>query len=335
MQTRPLWEEMRNRQIFLSGGTGFFGRWLLESFLYINRSLGLGARATVLTRDYAGFALKCPHLAADPAVSWLRGDVRDFRFPSGDFPYVIHAATEASARQAAEEPMEMLTTMIEGTTRMLQFARQHGSEKLLLTSSGAVYGKQPSSIPHVFEDYLGGPDTLSPASVYAEGKRVSEQLCALEAARGRIEIKIARCFAFVGPCLPLNTHFAIGNFIADALAGRTILIKGDGSARRSYLYAADLAIWLWTMLFRGSPLVAVNIGSAHDLSILELAYEVVASLNLPTRVEVAKQTVPGIAVERYIPSVDRARDLLNLSQTIDLREGIQRTANWYREDYRT
>jgi nucleoside-diphosphate-sugar epimerase len=327
--TRPLWDEMRNQSIFITGGTGFFGCWLLESFSHINRQLRLNARAIVLTRDPASFALKCPHLAADSALLFLKGDVRDFDFPDGDYSYVIHAATEASARQAAEQPLDMLTTITDGTARVLDFANSHATRKLLLTSSGAVYGKQPAHLTHVPEDYLGGPDPLDPASVYAEGKRISEQMCALQSTHSSIEIKIARCFAFVGPHLPLDAHFAIGNFIGDVLAGRPIKINGDGTARRSYLYASDLAIWLWTMLFQAPSLVPINVGSADDLSILELAQTVVQSLKASTEIHVAKSPTPGNPVARYVPSVDRAKAMLGLNQTVSLQEAIRRTAEWH------
>jgi dTDP-glucose 4,6-dehydratase len=329
--TRSLWEEMRDERIFITGGTGFFGCWLLESFGHINRELGLNARATVLTRNAKAFAVKCPHLAADRALSFLEGDVRSFTFPDGDYSFVIHAATETTGTLAAERPLEMLTTIVDGTEHVLDFARTHATRKLLLTSSGAVYGKQPARVTHISEDYLGGPNTLDPASVYAEGKRVSEQMCALQAANGSIEIKISRCFAFVGPHLPLDAHFAIGNFIGDVLAGRQIRIKGDGTARRSYLYASDLAIWLWTMLFRAPSMVAINVGSGRDLSILELAQTVARSLNAGTGVHVEKEAVPGADVARYVPSVDRAKELLGLEETVSLQEAIRRTAAWYVE----
>jgi len=328
-ETRSLWEEMRSKRILITGGTGFFGCWLLESFTHINRRLSLNAHATVLTRDPAAFAKKCPHLAADPALAFHAGDVRNFSFPDGNFEFLIHAATEASAKQAAENPLEMLTTIVDGTERILDFATTHGTRKLLLTSSGAVYGKQPANLTHIPEDYLGGPNPLDPASVYAEGKRISEQMCALQSTQGSIEIKIARCFAFVGPCLPLNAHFAIGNFIGDVLAGRPITINGDGTPRRSYLYASDLAIWLWTMLFRAQGLMPINVGSAEDLSILELAQVVVQSLNASVEVHVAKSPDPGVPVARYVPSVSRAKALLGLDQTVSLQEAIRKTARWH------
>src|ERR1700733_1794187 len=329
-QTRPLWDEMRNQQIFITGGTGFFGCWLLESFCHINRRLDLNARATVLTRSPKAFADKAPHLTSDPNVALISGDVRDFSFPKGDFRFVIHAANEASARQAAEAPVDMLTTILAGTQRTLEFAASHGTSRFLLTSSGAIYGKQPSAITHLPESYVGAPDPLDPASVYSEGKRTSELMCALFHKTFGLECAIARCWAFCGPHLPLDTHFAIGNFIGDALAGRSIHIKGDGTSRRSYLYGADLAIWLWTILFRSPSLVPINVGSAREVSILELAQVVAKILNPHAAIHVACQPSPGSAPSRYVPSVDRAKQLLGLEESVNLEESIRRTAAWYR-----
>jgi nucleoside-diphosphate-sugar epimerase len=328
--TPALWDELRSQRIFLTGGTGFFGCWLVESFCHVNRLLGLDARLTILTRNPAGFAEKCPHLASDPAVTLHSGDVRTFAFPHGEFAYMIHAATEARATQAANAPLEMLSTIVAGTERALQFAAAHGVRKFLLTSSGAVYGPQPPHLTHVPETFQGAPDPLNPASVYAEGKRAAELLCALYQQHAALECKIARCWAFCGPYLPLNEHFAIGNFIGDVLAGRPIKIQGDGTPRRSYLYAADLAVWLWTILFRAPALTAINVGSAHDVSILRLAQIVAATLNPKTEIQVARQPVPGAPPSRYVPSVDRAKQFLNLQETVGLEESILRTATWHR-----
>jgi nucleoside-diphosphate-sugar epimerase len=330
-ETRSLWEEMRDQRIFLTGGTGFFGCWLLESFAYINSELRLNAKATVLTRDPVAFAKKCPHLASNPSVSYIVGDVRSFVFPDGEFKYVIHAATEASARQALEEPLQMLTTIVDGTERILNFAASHGARKFLLTSSGAVYGKQPAHTTHIPEDYLGGPDPLDPASVYAEGKRISEQMCALYSRDSELECKIARCFAFVGPHLPLDTHFAIGNFIRDTMNGGPIAIMGDGTPTRSYLYAADLSIWLWTILFRAPSMQAFNVGSEEAVSIAELAQTVVSVLDPSVAVTVAKQPSPNQTLQQYVPRTQRAWQQFRLRQTVDLSEAIRRTAAWYRQ----
>ena len=327
--TREHWAEAKGRTFFITGGTGFFGMWLLESFAYINDTLGLDLRATVLTRDPLAFALKAPHLTARADLTFIRGDVRFFEFPSGQFDYVIHAATEASAKLNEVDPQEMLDAIIGGTRRVLDFAAQAGVKKLLLTSSGAVYGKQPAEITHVSEDYLGAPDPLLPGSAYGEGKRVSEHMCVVHARQHGYEVKIARCFAFVGPHLPLDTHFAIGNFIRDAMRGGLITVAGDGTPMRSYLYASDLAIWLWVILFKGSTGCAYNVGSAQDLSIREVAEAVSDALGGNVRIRTVKQADPNVAASRYVPSINKAVTGLGLQVRISLLQSILKTADWY------
>lgn len=326
--TAPLWGEARGQRIFLTGGTGFFGCWLVESFCHCNRELGLNAGIVILSRNPKSFAEKCPHLAADPAVGLHEGDVRTFEFPAGEFGFIVHAATDTGA-QAGRVPRELYSTIVDGTQHVLQFATACGARKLLLTSSGAVYGKQPSTMTHVPETWTGAPDAADPANAYGEGKRRAELLCQ-EHQSTNLDCKIARCWAFCGPHLPLDQHFAIGNFIGDVLTGRPIQIRGDGTPRRSYLYAADLAIWLWTLLFRAPALTPINVGSGRDVSILELAKIVAATLNPETEIQVALEPTPGAPVQRYVPSVERARELLGLRETVGLEDAIRRTAAWHR-----
>ena len=320
---------MRGKRIFITGGTGFFGAWLLESFCHANQALNLGARVTALSRNPDAFRRKCPEVAGHASVEILTGDVRSFPFPDGEFEFVIHAATEASAKQSAEAPLEMLSTILAGTERTLEFAATHGTRRFLLTSSGAVYGKQPSELVYLPESYAGAPDPLLPASVYAEGKRASELMCALYAQSSGMTCAIARCWAFCGPHLPLDSHFAIGNFVRDAMAGGPIRIGGDGTPTRSYLYASDLAAWLWTMLFRAPSMVPYNVGSSESVSIRELAEAVRDALAPSASIEIAREPVRSAPVSRYVPSTERAERELGLRQTVDLRETIRRTAAWY------
>jgi dTDP-glucose 4,6-dehydratase len=327
-QTRPLWDEMRHQRLFITGGTGFFGSWLLSSFLHINDSLSLNAAATVLTRNPALFAARAPHLANHRAITLLQGDIRNFQAPSGTFDLVLHAATDVIA-PATTAPLDRYAAIADGTARILDFAATHAARKFLLTSSGAVYGRQPCTLSHIPEDYPGAPDALTPASAYGEAKRASELMCALYAQQTSIEFKIARCFAFAGPCLPLESNFAIGNFIRDALRGRDIQIAGDGTPLRSYLYAADLAVWLWTILFSAPPLHAFNVGSEEAISIADLAHLIAKILNPQLRVHIAQLPAEGSSPLCYVPSTQRAQQQLHLRQTVSLPDSIRRTAAWH------
>jgi len=327
--TEGLWEELRGQRIFITGGTGFFGCWLLESFAWANDKLGLDASALVLTRNLEAFRRRAPHLASHPAIHFHSGDVRNFDFPDSTFLHIIHAATESNAKLNEENPLEMFNAIVEGTRHTLEFSRQCGAKKFLLTSSGAVYGKQPPDLTHIPEDYRGGPDATDPHSAYGEGKRAAEILCTLYAKQYGLETKIARCFAFVGPYLPLDIHFAIGNFIRDGLRGGPIQVKGDGTPYRSYLYAADLAIWLWTVLLRGKACRPYNVGSEENLTIRDLAKTVAQVFKPPVEVRVTKETVPGQQIERYVPSTHRAQTELGLKMRVALPEAIRRTARWY------
>jgi len=325
--TRDLWDELRGQRIFLTGGTGFFGCWLLESFIWANEKLNLNARATILTRTPDAFRVKAPHLAKNEAVTLISGDVRTFDFPKELFSHIVHAATESSTKLNDENPLLMVDTIIDGTRHTLDFAKACGARKFLLTSSGAVYGKQPPELNHIPEDYSGAPDPMDPKSAYGQGKRIAEHLCTLYA-DSSLETKIARCFAFVGPYLPLDVHFAIGNFIRDGLNGGPIIIKGDGTPYRSYLYAADLAIWLWTILFKGQSCRPYNVGSDQSLSVSELANLVAQTFIPQPSVQILKTANDSKPIERYIPSIKRVSSELSLKPLINLQMGIQQTIFW-------
>jgi len=324
-RTADLWKELRGAHFFITGGTGFFGHWLVESFLYANRQFNLKASASLLSRKPHSIQNTFSHLLSDPAITVIEGDVRNFIFPNGEFTHIIHAATDSTSNLDARDPLLMLDTIIDGTRHTLDFALQCKAERFLFTSSGAVYGRQPSEITHISEEYTGAPNSLEVNSAYGNGKRTAELLCSLYSKQFGLDTTIARCFAFVGPYLPLDAHFAIGNFMRDSMNGGPIVIKGDGTAQRSYLYMADLAIWLWTILFRGEGGRAYNVGSEKNLTIEETAHVVAGSVPGPIEVKVLGSRNPDQVIQRYVPSTQRAQTELKLHQSIALEDAIQRT----------
>ena len=323
------WRALRGARLFLTGGTGLFGRWLLGGIAAANARLDTGIRATVLTRDPAAFLARAPQLARQSFLHWHAGDVRDFSFPEGTYSHVIHAGAPTGAAFQAVEPQETFDTIVEGTRRVLEFAALRDVARLLYVSSGAVYGRQPSTIERVPETYTGAPGCDDPASAYAEGKRAAELLCVLAGGSGQLRPTVARCFTFVGPYLPLDAHFAMGNFLRDALNGGPIAVSGDGTPLRSYLHMADLVPWLIAVLVRGTPRRPYNVGSGDAISIADLARKVARIAGLGSAVTIRGRP-SGEAPLRYVPAVERARDELGLSVGIALDGAIERTLHWLR-----
>jgi nucleoside-diphosphate-sugar epimerase len=338
-RTAALWEQLRGKTLLLTGGTGFFGRWLLESFVTANRRFDLGARLLVLTRDSGRFCATAPGLAAEESLDLISGDVRtlepaDLHVQLGrhcprQISHVIHAASETTVAANHDNPVGVLETACEGTRRVLDLAEVFGAERLLLTSSGAVYGTQPAGLEQVPETFTGAPDVSSPMSAYGEGKRVAELLCNARAQAGRLDCRIARCFAFVGPHLALDAHYAIGNFLRDALAGETIRVHGDGSPLRSYLYAADLATWLWTLLLHPDASGTYNVGSDEALTIAQVAEAVSRNSAAKPAVSIARQPDPSRPGARYVPDISRARRELGLDVWTPLDAAIRKTLEFH------
>jgi len=331
---RDAFESLRGARILMTGGTGFFGRWMVESLLHADERLGLETSLVLLSRDPQGFARRAPHLAASRSVSLLEGDVRTFAAPTGRFTHLVHGATDTTGPLNAERPTELLEIIVEGTRHTLEIASRTSAGRVLLLSSGAVYGRQPAELTHVSESYAGGPDPLDPLQAYAEGKRLAELLGAIYARDRGLEVVTARAFAFVGPYLPLDAHFAVGNFLRDALGGETIRVGGDGTPYRSYLHAADLSVWLWTLLVRGQSGRAYNVGSEEAVTIRELADAVARAAGTIGRhptVSIARSADPTAPPTRYVPSTRRAREELGLRAHITLDEALTRTIAWLSE----
>ncbi|HTX01018.1 MAG TPA: NAD-dependent epimerase/dehydratase family protein [Acidimicrobiales bacterium] len=305
--------------VLVTGGTGFLGSWIVASLLRANETLGLGQRLVVLSRSP-----ELVPLEQGPGLELVRGDVRILP-EIGSVDLVVHGAASSAVRfgEGDGEPRALTATIVDGTRAVLELAARSGA-RLLFLSSGAVYGRQQAPVG---EDEHGGPDPLDPRSAYGEAKRLAETLCAVAALAGELEAVVARLFAFVGPRIPLEAHFAAGNFIADALARRPIEVEGDGTAQRSYLYSGDLPQWCAALLARGASGRAYNVGSPEQLSIAELATRVAALVDppLPVVVRGAQQPQP---LSCYVPSVARAASELGLRPEVGLDEALAKTHHW-------
>ncbi|WP_175714615.1 NAD-dependent epimerase/dehydratase family protein [Burkholderia ambifaria] len=330
--TADVWSAFRGARLFVTGGTGFIGSWLLEAVQHANRILGSGIDVVVLSRNPEKARAFAPHLYAVPGVALYEGDVIDFDATTGTIGAIdlcIHAATDVADIAKARDGLRVFDANVTGTRRVLDLARSNGATRFLLTSSGAIYGQQPPTLERTPESYCGAPDTLDTQAAYGHAKRSAEWLASAYGEQHDINVSIARIYALVGPGIPADGPFAAGNFIRDALAGQRIVIKGDGRPLRSYLYIADACIWLLRMLHGGVTGRAYNVGSERAVSILELARMV------ETLCDAREATVPDMApapgpAPRYVPSTSLARHSLGVEEYTPLEAALTKTINWNR-----
>jgi len=316
-----------SQHIFLTGGTGFFGRSLLR--FQINKyPKGKDCpTVTVLTRSSEKFLAQYPEFLSIPWLNFHTGDISEKNTLLHDksFTHILHAAADSTLGPKLT-PLQRYDQIVIGTRNILDLAVSCGVKRLLFTSSGAVYGTQPAHLDRIPEDFNGIPGPLNPQNAYGIGKRTAEHLCALYGQEFSIDTVIARCFAFVGQDLPLDVHFAIGNFIRDALWNDEIIVHGDGSPYRSYLDQHDLAGWLFTLLERGQGGQAYNVGSDEAITIKDLAHLVrdIVAPDKPVRIlgEMASHKERNV----YVPNINRIKKELGLDVRIPLEESIRKTA---------
>jgi len=322
-----LWNSLRGRRLFLTGGTGFFGIWILETIRHLNASRQLNISVTVLSRSPEGFLKRYPYFISENWLSFISGDICSFPFHNIEVDDIIHAATPVTETL---NPVDLWDTIVQGTRHALDFAVVAKAKRFLLTSSGAVYGGNIGSAAPFDETLATTPPSTLPSSGYGLGKRAAEWMCTAYADKTQLECKIARCFAFAGPFQPLDNKSALGSFIADALQGSAIHIKGDGKSVRSYLYVTDLVFWLFKVLVSGRPSEPYNIGSEEGVTMLELANMVRRTVGCKKEVIVAHSLCAARGADRYVPSTAKIRRELGGPVPVALSAALHKTISWHR-----
>lgn len=322
-QTKTSWDKLHHKTILITGATGFFGKCMLQNFICANNEHSLNINIIALSRNPEKFIVQNPEFKHD-CISWIKGDVKNFEFPEQNIDFIIHAATDVNTHLITNEPLSIYESIVDGTKHILELAKQKNTNSVLYISSGAVYGKQPHHLTHISEDYVGATNVYDKDASYGEGKRVAEMLCNIYNKQHQVDVKIARCYSFVGPYLPLDGHFAIGNFINDILHNRQIKIQGDGTPQRAYLYTADLMIWLLKILTEGKPCYPYNVGSDEAINLESLANMIrqYSPNNLGVEIAQAKTSAPPAM---YVPSIERAKNELGLKVFTNIKDAIDKT----------
>ena len=280
---------------------------------------------TVVSRNPGRFLDEQPHYRDCAWLRWVPTDIRALReLPGRPVELILHGAADTSAAANAR-PLELFDTIVEGARRVLDLAVRSAGARVLFTGSGAQYGPLPAQ-GRVTEDHVGACVSNRVSSTYGEAKRAQETLGAIYAQAHGLEVVMTRCFAFSGPGLPLNAHFAIGNFVRDALRADAIVLNSSGQALRSYLHGADLAVWLLTLLLRGESGAPYNVGSDQAISIAELANRVISRVAPGKTVRILGHAEDS-GRSFYVPDISRARGLgLDVWTTLD--QSIDSMAAW-------
>jgi len=315
---------LHGKHLLLTGATGFFGKWLLR-LLALMSERGVELRVTAVSREPEAFLSRNPEYRNCSWLSWVHSDMRLLgALELGPVDYVLHAAADTSAA-AHKAPLELFDSITNGARGVLDAAVFAGAQRILFTGSGAQYGPLAAGHP-ISEDSFIACDTANVASAYAEAKRFQEILGVLYAEQYGVDVILTRCFAFSGPGLPLNGHFAIGNFVRDALEADAIVLTSSGTAVRSYLHGADLAVWLLTLLVLGESRQAYNVGSDQAISIADLARKVIARIAPEKPLRILGKADDGLR-SFYVPDITKARTL-GLDVWTNLDMSIDSMATW-------
>ena len=303
---------------------------MLESVRHARSRAGADVRVVAPARDPDRLRARLPWTKDAPWLEVIPGDIHHFAMPPGAIDLAIHAANTASPGEIADDPKGIARMVVEGSTRVFALAAAGGARRVLQLSSGSVCGAHFTPSKPIAEDDPGEPQGDGPADRLARAKREAEQALLLAARRPDAPaIVFARGFALCGPWLPLDSAFAFGNFLGAAMRGGPVIVSGDGTPVRSYLYSSDLVVWLWTLLLRGAADRAYNVGSKYAVTVAELAHRVAALLG--GAVEIAGTPELGSRVRWHVPDTSRARSELGLEETVSLNDAILRAAQWWGE----
>jgi dTDP-glucose 4,6-dehydratase len=318
MAVPPLTSEAP-RRVVVSGGAGFVGSWLCESLLE------RGDDVTCVDNLLTGSLGNVEHLLSHRRFRFVDADVCEPLPVDSPVDVVLHLASPASPRHYLDHPVETLRVGSAGTLALLELARRHEA-RFVLASTSEVYGDPAEHPQH--EDYWGHVNPNGPRSVYDEAKRFSEAATMAYRRTHGVDTGIVRIFNTYGPRMSLDDGRAIPQFVGQALRGEPLTVAGDGSQTRSLCYVTDTVAGLIAMSHSDHP-GPINIGNPEEVTVLELAHQVVDVCGSSSPVHHVE--LPVDDPRRRCPDVGRAREVLGWRPTVGREEGLPPTVEWFEE----
>lgn len=327
LRLAPEIEQLLSSPVLITGGSGFVGRWLIESLIRAKQQLGRKSPIISLSRSTTRWQNE---LVKKNLLHVVNADVTEELCINDEIGYVFHCATPVSASLNESNPSEMRRIIESGAKSVInRFA--NSLTTVVNVSSGAVYGEQPSDVKCFDDEWLSDPRFALPESAYHHAKVNAEAEFNAALMNSSFSVVHARLFAFFAPFLPLDRHLAAGNFLRDALANKPIMITGDGQTIRTYMYGTDLVEWLIAAAVRGKSGSAYNIGSPHETTLAELATKISQSFGSRAGVKILGELDHQSPASRYVPCTARTEQALGVHLTVGLDEAIERTIRWHQE----
>jgi UDP-glucuronate decarboxylase len=321
--------QISDKSFFLTGGSGVFGSWVLHYFNWLIKKKLASPKITILVRNKV-------NIYKYDFIKYVVGDIINFEHSDEKFDHMLHlAAPSALDTFNGMGNIEKIDQLFFGTRNVIKFAKKSIMSRSLMVSSGAIYGGFPEMhTDPISEDCRKAPLSTDSSSGLAMGKKISETLFMLSNNLGEINMSIARCFSFVGPGLPFDIHYAIGNFINDIIEGNNIKINGNGKPVRSFMYLGDMVYWILNILFFGKDGRDYNVGSNFGINMHNLALLIIKLLDPDKSVELrhlSNESKGNPANFFYVPSIERARTELNLKEMINLNDSILLYASYIKK----
>jgi dTDP-glucose 4,6-dehydratase len=307
-------------RILITGAAGFLGSHLCDRFLREGHSV------VGLDNFLTGRPANIAHLTGNPRFEFVQHNISTFTYVAGQLDGILHFASPASPIDYLEHPIATLKVGALGTHNALGLAKAKGA-RLLLASTSEVYG-DPLVHPQP-ESYWGNVNPIGPRGVYDEAKRFAEAMTmAYHRAHG-VDTRIVRIFNTYGPRMRPNDGRVVSNFIVQALLGAPLTIYGDGSQTRSFCFVDDEVDGIYR-LFNSSETDPVNIGNPNEFTIAELAKIVLELTGSTSPLDYRELPTDDPKVRR--PDNTRARTLLGWQPKVELREGVNRTIEYFRHE---